>query len=225
MAVITWDETGDRLFEAGIDHGVLYPMTNNGYGNGVAWNGLTSVSISSDGGEPNDLYADNIQYASIMSNEKINFSIEAYTSPVEFDACDGSVSPVAGMTIGQQSRKQFGFVCRTKIGNDVDDLDHGYKIHIFYGCKASPAERSYETINDSPDAMTLSWDCITTPVAVEGMEDVYRPTAHIVIDSTKFTTGTSGTISKLRTLEGKLFGTDSTEPTLPSPAQIITDLT
>lgn len=230
MAALTWDETGERLFEAGVDHGVFYPYSSTGYGTGIAWNGLTSVSFSSDGGEPNDIYADNIQYASIMSNEKVNLSIEAYMSPEEFDECDGTKTPVAGVHVGQQARKAFGFVCRTKIGNDVDDLEHGYKIHLVYGCKAAPAERSYETINDSPDAMTLSWDCTTTPVAFEGDDyEGYRPTAHIVIDSTKFTE--TAAKAKLKAFEETLFGTDTAgsvtgkDPSLPLPADVVTALT
>ena len=217
MAILKWDETGDRLYELGVDHGVVYPWDDDAddYGDGEAWNGLTSVSISSDGGEPNDLYADNIQYATIMSNEKITASVEAYQAPAAFDAADGAVSPVVGLKLRQQKRKMFGFVFRSRIGNDTDDVDHGYKIHILYGCHASPTERSYETINDSPDAGTLSWDLSTLPVDVAG----YKPCAYLEIDSTK------ANATKLEALESTLFGSANASATLPGPADIITALT
>lgn len=207
MAKLEWDKTGERLYETGVDHGVLYVMGENGYGTGVVWNGLTAVNESPEGGEPTPLWADNIKYLNLMSNEQFGGSIEAYTYPDEFMECDGSAELETGVTVGQQARKQFGLSYRTIIGNDVNGNEHGYKLHLVYGCLASPSEKGYETINDSPDAITFSWDFSTTPVAVKGM----KPTAHIVIDSTKVDA------TKLTTFEGTLYGGDSTEATLPLP--------
>ena len=198
---LIWDAVGERLYETGVDHGVLYVMgDNNTYGEGIAWNGLTAVNESPSGAESTALYADNIKYLNLISAEEYGYTIEAYYSPEEFDHCDGLASPVAGMTIGQQKRKMFGFVYRSLIGNDTDGQDHGYKLHICYGCQASPSERNHQTVNDSPEATTLSWTVTTTPVNVTG----YKPTASIVIDSTKIDQ------QKLAALEDVLFGKDPT---------------
>ena len=200
---LIWDAVGERLFETGVDHGVLYVMgDNNTYGEGIAWNGLTAVNESPSGAESTALYADNIKYLNLISAEEYGYTIEAYYSPDEFDQCDGLASPVAGMTIGQQKRKMFGFVYRSLIGNDTDGQDHGYKLHICYGCQASPSEHNHQTVNDSPEATTLSWTVTTTPVNVTG----YKPTASIVIDSTKIDP------AKLTALEDVLFGKDPTTP-------------
>lgn len=219
MAAIVWDATGTRYYEAGVDHGVLYVQdANGGYETGVPWNGLTSVNESPDGAEPNDLYADNIKYATLRSAETFNATIEAYTYPDEFMECDGSKEVISGVYMGQQSRKAFGFVYRTKIGNDTSsDIDAGYKLHIIYNATASPSDKSYETINDSPDAITLSWEITTTPVTVTTAG--YKPVSTIVIDSTKFTE--TAARAKLATLNETLFGSANGDPTLPSPDQII----
>ena len=206
---ITWDATGERLFETGVDHGVLYVLnsTTGVYGNGVAWNGLTGVTESPDGAEPTDLWADNIKYATLRSAETFGLTIEAYTYPDEFGECDGSSSPVEGVHIGQQSRKPFGFSYRTKVGSDTDTEANNYKIHVIYNCTASPSERSYETINDSPDAITFSWEVTTTPVNVTG----YKPTSEITIDAWKLDS------SKLTALENALYGGGG----LPAPDALL----
>jgi len=196
MPKLVWDETGKRFYETGVDHGVLYVMGTNGYEEGVVWNGLTAVNESPEGGEPTALWADNIKYLNLMSAEEFKGSIEAYTYPDEFMECDGSAEIATGVTIGQQTRKQFGLAYRTRIGNDVDGSDHGYKLHLVYNCFASPTEKGYETINDSPDAITFSWDFDTTPVNVKD----HKPTAHLIIDSTKVDS------TKLTALETQLFG-------------------
>lgn len=223
MAKIVWDATGERFYETGVSKGVLYVQKKDGtYENGVAWNGLTSVSENPDGAEPNDLYADNIKYATLISAETFGATIEAYTFPEEFAICDGSYTPTGatGVYIGQQPRRPFGFCYRTEIGNDASTgADAGYKLHIIYNATASPSDKGYETINDSPDAITLSWEVTTTPVDT-GIEGV-KPTATIVIDSTKLD---SNIADNLAVLEGILYGTDgnnATEPTLPTPAQVI----
>jgi hypothetical protein len=214
---ITWDDSGKRLFETGVDHGVLYPWdpTKNsgagGYGNGVAWNGLTGVTNSPEGAEPTDLWADNIKYATLRSAETFGATIEAYTYPDEFAECDGSAVPATGVYIGQQSRKPFGFCYRTKVGSDTDTDASNYKIHVIYGCTASPSERAYETINDSPDAITFSWEITTTPVNVTG----YKPTSEIVIDVWKLDT------AKKTALENALYGSSSSEATLPDPDALL----
>jgi len=222
MSKLVWDATGERLFETGVSHGVLYLKDNTGkYATAVVWNGLTSVSESPDGAEPVDLWADNIKYASFRSAETFGATIEAYTYPDEFAACNGEASPATGIYIGQQTRKMFGFSFRTDIGNDTDtDLDdaNGYKIHLIWGASASPSERSYETINDSPDAIQFSWEITTTPVPVTG----YKPTASMVIDSTKFT-GT--TAAYLTALEDALYGTQNAAAYLPTPDEVISLLT
>lgn len=212
MSKITWDGVGERLFETGLDHGVLFPMGSTGtYDIGVPWNGLVAVNESSSGAEPNDHYADNMQYATILTAEKFKATIEAFTSPEEFEACDGSAEVATGVYIGQQARKKFGLSYRTKIGNDVDNQDHGYKLHLVYGCLAAPSERNRQTINETPEPMTLSWEVSTTPVEVEG----HKPTAHLVVDSTKVDA------SALASLEAMLYGGDSVEPKLPTPAEVI----
>lgn len=216
MAVLTWDATGEHLYETGVRKGVLYVQNSNGtYGTGVAWNGLTAVTESPSGAEPTPIYADDIKYLNLYSVEEFGATIEAYTYPDEFAQCDGSESPVAGMSIGQQSRKSFGFCYRTALGNDVAAEDYGYKLHILYGCKASPAEKSYQTINDSPEAITFSWEITTTPVDVSG----YKPTACVIIDSTKCDA------AKLAALEAILYGSANEDPTLPLPDAIKTALT
>ena len=216
MAKLKWDEAGKHVYETGVSKGVLYVMsdTPGTYGKGVAWNGLSSVSESPTGAEVSAIYADNIKYLNLMSREEFEGSIEAYTYPDEFMACDGSASPedANGFVIGQQDRKTFAFCYQTKVGTDLNP-EAGYKIHIIYGALASPSERSYETVNDSPEAMTFSWDITTTPVAVTG----FKPTAHVELDSTKIDK------TKLEKIEAKLYGTDepSGEPTLLMPDQII----
>lgn len=216
MARITWDDSATREYETGVDHGVLYVMDDNGaYPEGVGWNGLTSINESPEGAEPTALYADNMKYLELMSAEEWKGTIEAYMSPVEFDVCDGSVSPVKGVAFGQQARKKFGLVYRTRKGNDVQGDAYGYKIHIVYGLLASPSEKNHETVNDSPSAVTLSWSISSTPVAVEG----YRPLSTITIDSTALTQ------TKLQALEDVLFGTDGDSgktARLPLPAEILT---
>ena len=211
---IEWDATGARLYETGVDHGVLYVQGANGYGDGVAWNGLTSVTESPDGAEPTDLWADNIKYASMRSAETFGGTIEAYTYPEEFNECDGYLVIAEGVYAGQQGRKSFGFCYRTKLGNDVDGSEHGYKLHLVYGATASPSEKGYETINDSPDAITFSWEFETTPVNMTGG----KPTSVIVIDSTK------ADATKLATLEGILYGSSaagsSTAARLPLPDEV-----
>ena len=216
MAKLVWDEAGKHIYETGVSKGVLYVMsdTPGTYEKGVAWNGLSSVSESPTGAEVSAIYADNIKYLNLMSREEFEGSIEAYTYPDEFMACDGSASPedAKGFVVGQQDRKTFAFCYQTKVGNDLNP-EAGYKIHIIYGALASPSERSYETVNDSPEAMTFSWDITTTPVAVTG----FKPTAHVELDSTKIEK------TKLEKIEAKLYGTDepSGEPTLLMPDEII----
>lgn len=212
MAAITWDAVGERYYELGVSKGVLFPYdkTKKAYSKGVAWNGLTGVSESPDGADLTDLWADNIKYASLRAAENFKATIEAYTYPKEFEQCDGSAEVADGVTIGQQTRSPFGFSYVTKIGNDVDD-DLGYKLHIVYNATASPSDKSYESVNDSPDAITFSWEIETNPVEVTG----YKPTSFITIDSTK------ADPNKLKALEEKLYGTTSEEPTLPSPDEIV----
>lgn len=213
MAKIVWDQTGERLYETGVKKGVLYPMATGGtYPKGVAWNGLTAVTESPSGAEATPLYADDIKYLTLMSVEEFGGTIEAYTYPKEFEECDGSAEFAKGATIGQQPRKSFGLSYVTTIGNDVDSNKHGYKIHLVYGALASPSEKAYSTINDSPEAITFSWEFTTTPVAVAGFE----PTACITIDSTKVDP------KKLTTLEAKLYGDEAGEATLPLPNEVAT---
>lgn len=212
MAKLVWDKTGERFYETGVKNGVLYVYDQGAYTKGVAWNGLTAVTESPSGAEASPLYADDIKYLNLMSNEEFGATIEAYTYPDEFAQCDGSAALADGVMIGQQKRKTFGLCYRTTIGNDTDGNDYGYKIHIIYGALAAPSEKGYATINDSPEAITFSWEISTTPVAVEG----FKPTACVTIDSTKCDE------AKLAALEAKLYGTESEEATLPLPDEIAT---
>lgn len=214
MTVLQWDEVGKRLYETGVDHGVLYiPNATGVYSNGYAWNGLTTVTESPSGAESSPQYADNIKYLNLISAEEFGATIEAFTYPEEFAQCDGTALPQPGVAIGQQSRKQFGLSYRTQIGNDLAGTDHGYKLHLIYGATAAPSEKAYATINDSPEAIAFSWEVTTTPVGVAG----YKPTAQLVIDSTKVTP------AKLKTLEDQLYGTAGSTATakLPLPAEVI----
>ena len=216
MSKIVWDAVGEHTFETGVRNGVLYLKDADGaYNTGVAWNGLTSVSESPEGAEATDLYADDIKYLTLMSAENFKATIEAYTYPVEFEECDGSASIAKGVVIGQQSRKPIGLCYRTAIGNDTDVNKHGYKLHIVYGCQASPSEKQYSTINDSPEAITFSWEVNTTPVNVTGK----KPTATLIIDSTK------ADKAKLTALEAILYGSETAEPRLPLPDEIATLMT
>lgn len=210
MSKIKWDQIGERYYETGVNKGVLYPLAAGKYSKGVAWNGLTNVSESPEGAESNPLYADNIKYLNLLSAEEFKATVEAYTYPDEFAACNGEAELAEGISVGQQKRSAFGFSYQTKIGNDVD-ADLGYKIHLVYNCLAAPSEKSYATVNDSPEAITFSWEISTTPVDVPGM----KPTALLTIDSTK--------VSKenLAKLEELLYGTDDKEPTLPTPEEVI----
>ena len=212
MAKLQWDKTGEHFYETGVDHGVLYPMNDGGqtYATGVAWNGLTAVTESPEGAEVSAIYADNIKYLNLMSAEDFKATIEAYTYPEEFEQCDGSASLAQGVKIGQQSRKAFGFCYRTKVGNDLNP-ELGYKIHIIYGATAAPTERAYETVNDSPEAITFSWEVSTIPVEVTG----FKPTAHVEIDSTKVEP------AKLAKIEAKLYGSETEEATLLMPDEIL----
>lgn len=213
MTQLVWDEVGKRFYETGVDRGVLFiPDSNGAYVDGVAWNGLTSVSEAPSGAEPNASYADNIKYLNLFSAEEFGATLEAYTYPDEFAQFDGLGTPTPGVVVGQQSRKGFGLCYRTLIGNDVDGTDLGYKLHLIYGCYASPSEKAYNTINDSPEAITFSWALTTTPVAVSGM----KPTSVIVIDSTKVDADT------LADLEQILYGDTGVDPALPLPNTIIT---
>lgn len=218
MAALTWDGSGERLYETGVDRGVLYVMSTGGtYGTGVAWNGLTGVTESPSGAEETALYADNIKYVSLYSAEEFGATIEAYTYPDEFAECDGSAELAGGVTVGQQARKTFGLCYRTLLGNDTDGQSHGYKLHLIYGATASPSEKAYATVNDSPEAITFSWEITTTPVNVTGMS----PTASITIDSTK------ADAECLAALEAKLYGSTepSGTPTLPLPDEVKTIMT
>ena len=211
MPKIKWDQTGERLYETGVSKGVLYPYANNTYAKGVAWNGLINVSESPEGAEATPLYADNIKYLNLMSAEEFKATIEAYTYPDEFAACNGEASLEEGVSIGQQKRSQFGLSYQTKIGNDVNS-ELGYKIHLIYGALAAPSEKAYATINDSPEAITFSWEISTTPVEVPG----FKPTASLVIDSTKVNK------EKLAQFEAMLYGDESNEAKLPLPSEVAT---
>ena len=216
MTKLVWDETGKRLYETGVKNGVLYPQDTTGaYPKGVAWNGLTAVTQSPSGAEATPLYADDMKYLNLYSAEEFGATVEAYTYPDEFAECDGSAELATGVMIGQQPRKAFGLVYKTVIGNDVKNNKYGYKLHLIYGAMASPSEKAYATINDSPEAITFSWEITTTPVSVTGFE----PTAYIEIDSTK------AEPTKLAKLEEKLFGSETQEATLPLPNEVATLMT
>lgn len=211
MSKLIWDKAGEHFYETGVNQGVFYPLTSEGkYEPGVAWNGLTGVTESPSGAEATPLYADNQKYLNLISAEEFGATVEAYTYPDEFAACDGSAEIATGVMIGQQSRKTFGLSYKTQIGNDVDNSDHGYKLHLIYGCVASPSEKAYGTINDSPEAITFSWEIKTTPVNVTG----HKATASLTIDSTKVKA------EKLAALEKILYGDVDTEPRLPLPDEI-----
>lgn len=230
MARLVWDQTGEKTFEAGVDHCALYTMRdaltgaeNTGaaiYNTGVAWNGISAITEGREGGEPNDQYADNIKYISMLSVEEFNPTIESFTYPDEFAECDGSKEVATGFTLGQQKRKAFALAYRTKIGNDTQELDYGYKLHVVYNIKAQPSERNYETLNESPEGMTMSWDCTTTPI--DPNDGTYitgaRPTAHVELDSTKFTTEAAK--AKLAAIETKLFGGTDQDPVVLLPWEI-----
>ena len=210
MAKLVWDKTGERLYETGVKNGVLYPMVDGAYPKGIVWNGLTAVTESPSGAEATALYADDIKYLNLMSAEEFGATVEAYTYPDEFAECDGSASLGTGVTIGQQPRKTFGMSYKTTLGNDVDNDNHGYKLHLIYGAMASPSEKAYSTINDSPEAITFSWELTTTPVNVTG----FKPTASLTIDSTKIDP------AKLAAIEALLYGSESGEAKLPLPDEI-----
>jgi hypothetical protein len=213
MAILTWDQSGQRYYETGVDRGVLYIPNGSGvYDDGVAWNGLVSVTETPSGAESNAQYADNIKYLNLLSAEDFGATLEAFTYPDEFNQFDGAVISSPGVIVGQQARKSFGLSYRTRIGNDVDGDSHGYKLHLIYGASASPSERAYQTINDSPEAITFSWEITTVPVAVTGL----RPTSIITIDSTKVSP------ADLTALEDFLYGTAGTDPSLPTPDFVLT---
>lgn len=209
---LQWDKVGERFYETGTSRGVLFPYSEDAYQKGVAWNGLTAVSESPSGAEPTALWADDTKYLNLYSTEEFGATVTAYTYPDEFAECDGSADLIPGVTIGQQSRKMFGLAYRTLIGNDTDGTDKGYKIHVIYGCKASPSEKSYATVNDSPEAIEFSWEISTTPVDVEG----HKPTANLIFDSTKLSA------AQMQIVEDTLYGTDVTEPRFPLPSEWIT---
>lgn len=219
-AKIVWDKTGEKLYETGVKNGVLYPQVNGAYPEGVAWNGLTAVTESPSGAEATPLYADDIKYLNLYSAEEFGATIECYTYPKEFEACDGSKEIATGVSIGQQTRQSFGMSYKTTVGNDTEGANYGYKLHIIYGATASPSEKAYSTISDSPEAITFSYEVTTTPVNVTG----FNPTASIVIDSTKVPA------DKLTKLEEILYGKDPTSeeaddgvaPRLPLPDEIVT---
>lgn len=212
MTVLEWDQVGERLYETGVDHGVLYlPDETGDYVEGHAWNGLTTVTESPSGAESNPQYADNIKYLNLVSAEEFGATIEAFTYPDEFGQCDGTAEPEPGIYLGQQGRRSFGLAYRTRLGNDLDGTDHGYKLHLVYGALAAPSEKAYATINDSPEAITFSWEVTTTPVSVTG----YKPTALLVVDSTKVDA------TALAELEDILYGTEVDDPRLPQPDEVI----
>lgn len=212
MPRIAWDKTGERFYETGVDQVVLYPVSDGAYPKGVAWNGVTAVTSKPSGADASALYADNIKYLTLVAAEDFGCTIEAYTYPEEFAECDGSAEIVPGITIGQQARKTFGLSYRTKLGNDTDGQDHGYKIHLVWGGLAAPSESNYQTVNDSPEAITFSWEVSTTPVTVKD----HKPCAHMTINSTKLDK------TKLAKLEDALYGNESAEAHLPTPDEILT---
>lgn len=212
MTALQWDQSGDRLYETGVDRGVLYPQDSGGdYPNGVAWNGLTTVTESPSGADSNPQYADNIKYLNLYSVEEFGGTIEAFTYPEEFAECDGTVMPSPGVAVGQQARKAFGLCYRSRVGNDIEGTDHGYKLHIVYGATASPSEKAYATINDSPEGIAFSWDFSTIPHAVDNL----KPTSLIVIDSTKVDA------TALSSLEDLLYGSGAGDARLPLPQEVL----
>jgi hypothetical protein len=213
---LVWDQVGERQYETGVDHGVLYIPDNTGsYLNGYAWNGLVSVTESPTGAEATPQYADNIKYLNLKSVEEFGATIEAFTYPEEFGQCDGTATPAPGVAVGQQGRKTFGLCYRTKVGNDLN-ADAGYKLHLVYGADAAPSEKAFTTVNDSPEAITFSWELTTSPVAVGIVDGVdYKPTASLTVDSTKVNA------TALATLEDMLYGTAGTDPRLPQPAEVL----
>jgi hypothetical protein len=216
MTRILWDQLGERRYETGVDRGVLYLQNNGQYDEGYPWSGLTTVTESPSGAESNKQYADNIVYLNLISAEEFGGTIEAFTYPEQFEQCDGTASPVVGITIGQQGRRSFGFAYRTRVGNDVEASDFGYKLHLVYNATASPSERAYGTINDSPEALTFSWELTTIPVEVGEIDGVeYKPTAIMTIDSTKVSA------ANLKALEDVLYGTSGADPRLPMPAEVV----
>lgn len=213
MPKIKWDQTGQRLYETGVDHGVLYiPDASSEYTGGVAWNGLTGVTESPSGAEANPQYADNKKYLNLYSAEEFGATVEAFTYPEEFEQCDGTAELAPGVTIGQQARKSFGLAYRTLVGNDVEGTDFGYKLHLIYGAMAAPSEKAHTTVNDSPEALTFSWELTTTAVEVDG----FKPTASLTINSTKVDA------AGLAALEAVLYGDDTNEPRLPLPDEVAT---
>jgi hypothetical protein len=212
MAPLTWDQVGERLYETGVDHGVLYiPNASGVYDKGYAWNGLTTVTESPSGAESNAQFADNIKYLNLLSAEEFGGTIEAFTYPDEFGQCDGTAELAPGVLVGQQGRRVFGLCYRTRLGNDVEGTDHGYKLHLLYGLQAAPSEKAYATINDSPEAITFSWDVSSTPVPVTNM----KPTALLVVDSTVVDP------AALSDLEDALYGAAAAEPKLPTPDEVL----
>ena len=211
MPKLEWDKSGEKLYETGVKNCALYVFKNNAYDKGIAWNGITGITESPSGAEASALYADDIKYLNLISNEDFGATLEAYTYPKEFEECDGTAEISKGVSIGQQNRKTFGLVYKTTLGNDVDGNSHGYKIHVIYGCLAAPSEKAYASINDSPEAITFSWELSTTPVEVEG----FKPTSTITIDSTKIEA------EKLKKLEDKLYGSETGDATLLLPNEIM----
>lgn len=215
-APLVWDKTGEKLYETGVSNVALYPQLNGIYPKGVAWNGVTAITESPSGAESNPIYADNIKYGNLLSAEELGATIEAYTYPDEFAVCDGSAELTKGVTIGQQKRQAFGLSWKSLIGNDTDGTDFGYKLKLMYGCMAAPSERANNTVNESPEAMTMSWEISTTPVAVAG----HKPTALVTIDSTAFTTEEEK--AKLTAFEKILWGSDTADARLPLPDEVAT---
>lgn len=219
MTRLLWDQIGERVYETGVDHGVLYLQTAGVYDTGFVWNGLTTVTESPTGAEATALYADNIKYLNIQSVEEFGATVEAYTYPPEFAQCDGSATPQPGVAVGQQGRRLFGFSYRSLMGNDADGTEYGYKLHLVYGCLAAPSEKAYATVNDSPEAINFSWDVSTTPVPVTGTNPVtgkpYKPTASLTIDSSQVDA------DALAALEDLLYGTVGTDPSLPLPDAVL----
>ena len=211
MPKLEWDKSGEKLYETGVKNCALYVFRNNAYDKGIAWNGITGITESPSGAEASPLYADDIKYLNLISNEDFGATLEAYTYPKEFEECDGTAEISNGVSIGQQNRKTFGLVYKTTLGNDVDGNSYGYKIHVIYGCLAAPSEKAYASINDSPEAITFSWELSTTPVEVNG----FKPTSTITIDSTKIDA------AKLKKLEDKLYGSETGDATLLLPNEIM----